>query len=334
MPFAKGNGRCWRCLPATGKRRSWCAILALAVLLIVGGPTQTHAQSTGISPSEVAKLDANGGVRYLVRLEDGEELIGTVVDVLDGDSVKSAIKLKTSIGTATIYLSQIREIRSMDDDYRHAHRVFLMPTAEPIGNDHFVGSVELLGVWAGAGIGEIGSVFVARTVIPGISSREQVSVCNLKATVYEERYESMTGKMNFALGVNLGWLNAANRITNVYAAGTFTRVRSRITGIVFGNISGSQSDLFTATAGTLGSVLVRYPSGSVGFGIGVDTRFPGRQDLHVIAELWNSNISSANNSLFLLGLRMANSSVSMDFGFAVVPGFTLVPVTSFSWTPL
>jgi hypothetical protein len=54
----------------------------------------------------------------------------------------------------------------------------------------------------------------------------------------------------------------------------------------------------------------------------------------VIAELWNSNISSANNSLFLLGLRMANSSVSMDFGFAVVPGFTLVPVTSFAWTPL
>ncbi|MFM8569805.1 MAG: hypothetical protein ACKOB6_09410 [Candidatus Kapaibacterium sp.] len=307
--------------------------LIVAVLFFTGATTSAVAQGLTSATPVVSGLDAGGNTRYMVRLDDGEQLIGTVVDVIEGDSSTAAIKLKTAIGTATIYLAQIREIRAMDDDYRHAHRIFLMPTAEPIGGDHFAGSVELLGLWAGAGIGEVASVFVARTVIPGIASREQVSVCNLKATVYEERYETMTGKMNFAVGMNLAWLNAANRITNVYAAGTFTRVRSRITGIVFGNMSGSQSDLFTATAGTLGSVLVRYPSGSIGFGIGVDTRFPGRQDLHVIAELWNSNIGSANNSLFLLGLRMANSSVSMDFGFAVVPGFTLVPVTSFAWTP-
>jgi hypothetical protein len=292
------------------------------------------AAAAAAVPQTVYEAVYEEGVRYTVRLEDGEELIGTVVDVIQGDSATAAIKLKTAIGTATIYLWQIREIRQMDDDYRHAHRVFLMPTAEPIGSNHYAGSVELLGLMAGVGIADIGSVFVARTLVPGISAREQLSVCNLKATVYEERYQSMAGKMNFALGLNLGWLNAANRITNLYAVGTFTRVRSRITGIVFGNVSGSRTDLFTATAGTLGSVLVRYPGGSVGFGIGVDTRFPGRQDLHAIAELWNSNISSANNSMFLLGLRLTNSSVSMDFGFAVVPGFTVVPVTSFAWTPL
>lgn len=292
-------------------------------------PAGAHTFVTDAAP----QTSYEEGVRYNVRLEDGEELIGTIVDVIAGDSATAAIKLKTAIGTATIYLWQIREIRQMDDDYRHAHRVFLMPTAQPIQGNHYVGSVELLGLMAGVGIADIGSVFVARTMVPGIAAREQLSVCNLKATVYEERYQSMAGKMNFALGLNLGWLNAANRITNLYAVGTFTRVRSRITGIVFGNVSGSRSDLFTATAGTLGSVLVRYPGGSVGFGIGVDTRFPGRQDLHAIAELWNSNISSANNSMFLLGLRLSNSSVSMDFGFAVVPGFSVVPVTSFAWTP-
>ena len=317
--------------------------MLLLMLIVASAITTSAAHKTSVVPSIAVAASAHASVRtqptyevgrrYDVRLDDGEELMGTVVDVIEGDSSSAAIKLKTAIGVATIYLRQIREAVESEEAYRHAHRIFLMPTAEPIGNDHYVGSVELLGLWAGAGIADIGSVFVARTIIPGIASREQISLINLKATVYEEQYETMSGKMNFAIGTNIGWMNASNRITNLYAAGTFTRVRSRITGLVFANVSGSHSDLFTATAGTLGSLLVRYPSGSIGFGIGVDTRFPGRQDLHVIAELWNSNISSANNSLFLLGLRLANSSVSMDFGFAVVPGFTLVPVTSFAWTP-
>ncbi len=279
-------------------------------------------------------LDRSSDMEYVVRLTNGELLIGSIADVLDSTAQGRAIKLKTAIGTATIYESQVLEIRPVDSYYREAHRVFVMPTAEPISGNHYIGNVELFSLFAGIGIYDVGSIMLARTVIPSIGSRDQISIVNLKATIFEEQYTTMPGKFNLALGTNFAWLNTANRITDVYMAATFTRVRSRLTGIVFANVSGYHSDIFTVNAGTYGSLLMHYPSGAIGVGIGLDTRIPGRQDLHFIGELWNGNLEAASNSILVLGLRLANSSVSFDFGMAVVttPGF--FPVTSFSWTPL
>ena len=88
-------------------------------------------------------VDRRGDTRYAVRFAEknqqgGELLIGTVVDIVSDEKEGKGIKLKTAIGTATIYESQIVEITALDDLYRHAHRVFLLPTAEPIKGNHFI----------------------------------------------------------------------------------------------------------------------------------------------------------------------------------------------------
>lgn len=278
-------------------------------------------------------IDVSSDVRYAVRLEDGSFLIGVLSEKVESEKEGTGVKIKTAIGTATVYESQIAEIIPMDDLYRHAHRVFLLPTGEAIRKNHFVGNLELFGLWAGIGVGDVVSITAGRTALPSVPSGDQVSFVNLKATIYDEEYTTMPGKFSLAGGVNLGWLNAPNRLTHAYFSATFTRIRSRVTGTVFMNLSGNSMELFTARAGTLGSVVVHYPASAIGIGVGVDTRLPGRQDLHVLAELWNSDISKPTNTVLMLGLRLANTAVSMDFGLAVFSVPSVVPVMSFAWTP-
>ncbi|MBL7976312.1 MAG: hypothetical protein JNJ85_15450 [Candidatus Kapabacteria bacterium] len=280
--------------------------------------------------------DANlqTGERYAVRLINGELLIGTFVITVSDEKEGEGIKLKTEIGTATIYESQIAEIIPYDEQYRHAHRVFLLPTGEPIKRNAFIGNLELFALFGGVGITDYVSITAGRTMLPSVPSGDQISFVNVKATVYNEPELFNPGGMSIAAGVNMGWLNAPNQLLHAYVSTTFTRVRSRITGLVMMNLSGNSMELFTAKAGTLGSILVRNPNGVVGVGIGVDSRFPYRQDLHFIGELWNNDISKASSSVLMLGLRIANTSVSADFGFAVFSRPYIIPVMSFAWTPM
>jgi len=299
-----------------------CFVLILHVLPL----------SAGEGVLKDAELRA--GERYAVRLINGELLIGTYVTRVSDDKEGEGIKLKTEIGTATIYEVQIAEIIPYDEHYRHAHRVFLLPTGEPIKNNGFIGSLELFALFGGIGITDYVSITAGRTILPAVPSGDQVSFVTIKATVYNEPELFNPGGMAISAGVNMGWLNAPNRLTHAFVSTTFTRVRSRITGMVMMNLSGSDMELFTAKAGTLGNIVVRNPSGVVGIGIGVDSRFPYRQDLHFIGELWNNDISKASNSVLMLGLRIANTSVSADFGFAVFSQPYIVPVMSFAWTPM
>ncbi len=282
-------------------------------------------------------LDRSSDTEYLVRLSNGEILLGSVVDVVEDKTEGMALKLKTAIGVAKIFEWQVLEIVLVDDAYRQSNRVFFLPTAEPISKNHYVGNTELF-VWtAGIGFWDYVSVNMMRSTLPWIESRYQFSQLNVKASIYRQEYETMKGHMNLAAGGVLTWLNAGNRLSDLYLSATYTRVRSRLTAMVFMNMSsGSMTnglDGFPVYAGNFGSVIVNYPAGAVGFALGLDTRLPGRQDLHVIAELWNGNLSSANNTAFLLGLRFANSSISMDFGMLALTTPTVIPVTSFSWTP-
>lgn len=304
-----------------------CVALSSSALAATGDSTEsvTAAMLRGITP--------NSELRYYIRFYGGDEITGAIVALVDDEKEGQGIKLKTAIGTATIYVSQIAELRLLDESYRHNHRVFLLPTAEPISNNHFVGNLELLALWGGFGIGNVASFTLARTFLPGIPSSEQVSYLNAKATVYQDGYENFEGKFSIAVGGNLAWVNSPNKLQHIFTSATFTRVRSRVTGTVFMNLSGSAMDIFTIRAGTYGAVNARYASGSVGIGIGVDTRFSNYRGLHFIGELWNSDLTRPTNSVVVLGLRVANTSVSADFGLAVFSAPAVVPVMSFAWTP-
>jgi len=268
-------------------------------------------------------------IEYVLRLTNGDLLTGRIVEIVD-DEGEPYLRFKSSIGTAIIYQNQIIEIRLKEEQYRHDHRVFIMPTAEPISNNHFIGLFELFFGYAGVGIYDIGSITVGRTLVPGIPAEDQLTNYNAKATVYTMRDPGLKGALHFAIGANVATIGQET-LTNIYGVGTLTGERTRLTGMVFFKTSGS--DIFDINLGNYGVATARYATGSVGIGLGLDTKFSSRHDTHVIAELWNNDVTRPTNSAFLLGLRQTNSDISMDFGLAFFTQPTVAPFVSFTWTP-
>ncbi len=268
--------------------------------------------------------------KYYLRLTNGDVLTGEIVEIFIDDKEGEAIKMKTAIGTATIYGKQVAAIRLLEESYRQSHRIFLMPTAEPIGSNHFIGAFE--GVFLYAGVGwEWLSVTAGRTFVPTISGSEQFSLLTTKATVYQAENETMPGGMSIAIGGSLAFLNARNQIQNIFANATFTMTKTRLTGLLFYK-AGNES-FFNATAGTIGNVNVKYPNGAIGLGLGLDSKLSEWNDLHVIAEFWNNDVQVPFNSAALLGVRIGNTALSADFGVIAFTAPAFVPFISFAWTP-
>lgn len=275
-----------------------------------------------IEPSETKK--------YYVRLNTGDILTGYVIEIVSDEKEGAGIKIKTAIGIATIYASQIADIRLQDEANRHTHRIYIMPTAEPIGTNHFISNFE--GVFLYAGVGwKFLSVTAGRTFVPTVPGSEQFSLMTAKATVYQGDNDYMAGGVSIALGGSLAFLNAKNSLQHIFGAATFTMTKTKLTGNIFYK-AGAQ-DFFTATAGTLGSVNVSYPNGAFGIGIGIDTKLSEWNDMRFIAEGWNNDIAVPFRSAALLGIRLSNTAVSADFGIAVFPAPAFVPCVSFAWTP-
>ena len=264
---------------------------------------------------------------YHVRLLSGDILIGSVVEISeDGDEVR----LRTSIGIATIFVSQIAEFIPRDEVYPHSHRLFYMPTSEPVGNNLYVGLYELLMPYAGVGIADLFSFTGGRTMVPGINPQEQASVFNLKITVSRP-----TGKqegVSYACGLNMSWLNAPNDMGHAYSTATWNTGRLSLTGIMFVKVYGS--DEIPIRAGNYGGVDMRYATGTVGMGLGVDMPVTlNRFDLHLIGELWCSDVSKPDRSAAIIGFRLWNTDVAADFGLAIFPQPAVAPVMNIVWTP-
>ena len=167
------------------------------------------------------------GREYIVRLTNGDIISGEydsfISDPEDGD----AIKLRTDIGTALIYSDQIVEINIEEDYYRHKHRVFVLPTAEPISNDHFIGDFELLFLYCGIGIGDWVSITAGRSVLPSIPAKHQISDINLKTTLMNSYFGDANRKISLALGANIAFLNHNNKIMHLYGTGTMRLSRDQ-----------------------------------------------------------------------------------------------------------
>ncbi len=267
---------------------------------------------------------------YYVRLINGEEYSGIIRDIIEDDKNGTTLKIKLMIGTAEIACSQIAELRPFEKLYRHNHRIFLLPTADPIGDNYFLGNFELLMLYAGAGYDRF-SITAGRTIIPGISAAEQGTLLNVKATIYSEKNIAMPGGFTLAVGSNLAWLNNANQMLHFYGNGTFTMTRTRLTLAMF--YKHGAEDFFTISGGRFGNFNVQYPNGALGIALGFDTKFTAMNDVHFICELWNSDLAKPMNAGALLGLRIANTHVSADFGLSVWTAPAIAPFVSFVWTP-
>jgi hypothetical protein len=266
---------------------------------------------------------------YIIRLNNGDILSGYVVEAVSNSDEGDGIKFSTEIGTATIYEEQILEIREIENYYRHDHRIFLLPTANPIQNNHFIGNFELLLFYAGAGIGDMVSITAGRTFIPNIRSDQQITIGDIKVTLLNMDLNS-NEKFTFALGSNLGFVNDDNRLLHFYGVGTLNLSRSAVTAAIF--YKAGSSDYNKVKIGG-NAIDLWYPDGSFGIGLGLDTRFTKMHDLHFIGELWNSDVSKPTNTAVMLGLRLCSTKFSADFGLSFFTQPFVAPFCSFVWTP-
>ncbi len=270
-------------------------------------------------------------IRYIIRLTNGDVISGYVTESVSDPDEGEGIRFKTEIGTAIIYEDQIVEIVPFTSWYRHDHRVYLLPTAEPIRNNHFIGSFEVLFAYMGVGIGNFLSINAGTSFIPSIPGKQQIQSANVKATVLTTYFESINKKLTLALGGNIAFLNHNNKLLHLYGVGSFAFSKTTLTGAIFAKVSGTE--LFEMYIGNQNKFGFGYPNGAFGIGLGLDTRFSEKHDLHFIGELWNNDVSKPTNTLVLLGLRLCNTNVSADFGllFATTP--YAAPFVSFAWTP-
>lgn len=296
---------------------------AVIVMLLCGVPLLAQVTVEDIPHQWI-------GENVVVRLVGGEQLHGELLSFTQRDSL-DALKLRTAVGTATIDLEQIAEICLQERFYRHNHRLLLMPSAEPVRTNHSVMSIGMLSLGVAVGISDIVSVFALRTIVPAIPSSHQVSLINAKATILQAPFQQLDGYLSVAVGGNLAWLNAPNQLQHVWAAATFTRVRSRLTVLTFYNLS--THDVYQIQVGTFGGITMRYASGAVGFGLGLDVQMPARDDLHVLAELWNSDLTRPYQTMVVVGVRLANTAVCLDAGVGISSLPVVVPLAAVSWTP-
>ncbi|MFM8771453.1 MAG: hypothetical protein ACKOE4_05450 [Candidatus Kapaibacterium sp.] len=285
-----------------------------------------------IDDNELENLEIDPEVEYYIRLANGDVVTG-LLSTVTTDGKGARVQMRTSVATITIYAADIAWIGTRAQSNRARNRGFVIPTAEPIGRDWYIGVTEAVLPTVGFGLCDIGSVTLGRSFIPGLSMRDQFSLINLKATVYEDENGLVEGgRQFFALGINGAWLNDVNFVGHLYGVATFTGVRSRVSTVIFSKAMGR--DDYTISAGTLASSFrFPYSNGTFGVGLMIDVRFPEFHDLHAMAELWGVDIARPSQSVFVLGLRKINTSTTMDFGLGLLPGGALAPVINFAYTP-
>ncbi|TAL70442.1 MAG: hypothetical protein EPN82_02190 [Bacteroidetes bacterium] len=272
----------------------------------------------------------NRDQEYILRLNNGDIISGFVIEMVNDPEDGEGIKLKTVVGNAIIFANQIVEITAKEEHYRHGHSVYLLPSAEPISNNHFIGMYELMFLYAGVGIGDIVSITAGHSFLPGISSNQQISVMNVKLSLLSLEFEDVARKMTLAIGGNLAFVNSYNRFIHLYGVGTVELSRTKLTASVFAK-TGSK-DVYDLYFGSNRINLI-YEDGSFGIALGLDTKLTKRHDFHLIGELWNSNVAKPINTAVLLGFRLCNSSFSSDFGITFVTVPYMIPFVSFKWTP-
>lgn len=283
--------------------------------------------STALADIELE--DYNSYKQYRVRLKGGDVLTGYIT-LKSSDERGEYIELEMLLGKPKIYLSEIIEISSEDNFDRQSHRVFLMPTADGIDNNHYIGSFEALMVVAGFGISEYGSITLGRSIVPFIRSDEQISLLNAKASVYDMMWEDGMGGMSIGVGGNLLFLNNKNRFIHGFTNITFFNPRSSITIMIFNKL-GSQ-DLYTMRLDKE-EINFALPDGAFGVGLGITSRFSDRHGLYFLGELWTPDVQKPLSSGVMLGFRVANTEVAADFGLSFFAEPLVMPFFSFVWTP-
>ena len=170
---------------------------------------------------------------YVITLLNGDEVSGYIIEFVTDSVEGEGVKVRTQIGRAVFFANQINEIIQIDEFYRHSSRIFLLPSAEPISKNHFIGAFEGLFLYMGAGIGNWLSITAGRTIVPIIPADQQVSDINVKFTLLSEKIDDISRSVTLAVGGNLAFINSWNRLIHIYTVGSVRLSKSIITAGFF-----------------------------------------------------------------------------------------------------
>lgn len=299
-------------------------ILILTLLLFI-------TSISAFSNIHCDSLKTNTDELYIFRLKTGDELTGTVKVNSQDAKGRKFLEIESSIGTSMIYHDEIAAVRLYEEIYKHAHRIFLMPTAEPIGSDVFIGNLEALFLYGGIGITKYFSATFARSMVPFLYDGQQITELNVKSTFYQRPLTvNGGGHLSVAAGANVCWINRTNSFKHYYGALTFRFKKSGFTANMFFK-QGGQDAYEIRLQDNIYPVI--YPSGTFGVGLGVDTKFSDRHNLFFIGEVWNKNIQNFYETFVTLGFRIGLDKCAVDWGLMFFTAPYVVPYFNFVWTP-
>lgn len=301
--------------------------LFLVVLL-----SSTSLFSQNESSLHLDELPLHSPMLYYFRLKNGDILSGRIFDYIVDKENGPGIRLQTEIGKATLYEYQISEIKPLGAVNKHTHRSSLLPTAEPIGDNHYFGLYELIVPAVGFGITEYFSFIAARSIIPGIFPNEQISLLNGKVTILNEKmYSTKDHTVSMAFGWNSLWINTINNINHAYFVTTYESYSVRASALLMLKIGGPDSYVATFSPYTAFNVFAQR--NSAGAGLTTDIKFNDTHDLYAFGEVWMNSFQGGNSTNILAGIRMADTRISADIGFLFTTAPGLVPIAIFTWTP-
>ena len=241
-------------------------------------------------------------------------LWGIIATIILCEGVSSDLFAQTDSTTAS----------SSSTSYTPPSRIFIMPTANPIGGGHaYVADYELFMLYGGVGIGDVVSVTAGTSLLLVAPFSAQIYTAMVKATV------ASSDQFSFALAGNLLYISTANQYFHLYGVMSYLYDSTWITGGLFYKLSGPDFGLIDA--GRLGSIQYIY-GGNLGLAVGFDAPLPGFSNARFIGELWDHDAQNPSKTAIMLGVRVHNEGFSCDFGFGFGGGL-LVPVTNFvySW---
>jgi hypothetical protein len=259
--------------------------------------------------------------RYVIELKSGDSFRGVITGSTD-----SAITIEADVGRVSVRRGLIARIMPLASVYRDRPFHFLMPAATANGPGGFVSNYELGFFYGGFGIGDVVTISGGLTLVPGMEIRSQLFHINGKITFWRnETFEN-------AIGVTYTLVTADHPYTHLYAVWTFPSGGARYSAMIFGAISGEAEAPIAITP--LGSDTVRFnfrKDNNPGVAFGMDAPIFGRDDIRLLGELWNADVTKPQNSAAMLGVRLLNEHLSADFGLTLTPGPAVLPVVSFHW---
>ena len=300
------------------------------------------------------KLDVeNNDKIYMISLNNGDVISANIIvaianledinDILNQNIIKDKeekfipfIIAKMFDEEIFIYEDEIMNIAERTNNNNtfkwQNHSYFLMPTANPISNNHFIGSYEMFFIMGGIGIFDYVSIFGGYSFIPLTNTREQITLINTKVSIPPIKIDN-NSNIALATGYNYGQINNNNKLHHLFAIATYNHNAENPANASIGIFYKAGEQDYSRIILFERFFDIIYPNGAFGVCGGFEKHFNTRKDLSLLFEIWNNDVMNGANTGILLGLRLSGKKFYSDFGLAVITAPFVAPFFSFVWMP-